>query len=49
MTADVYSGDLEDYEAAAAMYNQVLKQYPDSAETGVVYKHLAIMEENRKD
>lgn len=49
MTADVYSGDLEDYEAAAAMYNQVLKQYPDSAETGVVYKHLAVMEENRKD
>ena len=49
MTADVYAGDLEDYEAAATMYNQVLKQYPDSAETGVVYKHLAVMEENRKD
>lgn len=49
MTADVYSGDLEDYETAAALYNQVLKQYPDSAETGVVYKHLAVMEENRKE
>ncbi len=49
MTADVYSGDLEDYETAATVYNQVLKQYPGSAETGVVYKHLAVMEENRKD
>ena len=49
MTADVYAGDLEDYETAAALYAQVLKQYPDSNETGVVYKHLAVMEENRKD
>ncbi len=49
MTADVYSGDLEDYDTATAIYNQVLKQYPDSTEVGVVYKHLAVMEENRKD
>ena len=49
MTADVYSGDLEDYDTATAIYNQVLKQYPDSNEIGVVYKHLAVMEENRKD
>lgn len=49
MTADVYAGDLEDYETATAIYNQVLKQYPSSNEIGVVYKHLAVMEENRKD
>ena len=49
MTADVYSGDLEDYETASSLYKQVLEQYPNSAETGVVYKHLAVMEENRKD
>ena len=49
MTADVYSGDLEDYDTAVAIYNQLLKQYPDSNEIGVVYKHLAVMEENRKD
>lgn len=49
MTADVYAGDLKDYDTATAVYNQVLKQYPDSAERGVVYKHLAVMEENRRD
>ena len=49
MTADVYAGDLEDYETAGALYAQVLKQYPSSNEVGVVYKHLAVMEENRKD
>lgn len=49
MAADVYGGDLEDYETAIALYNQVLKQYPDSAEKGIVYKHMAVMEENRKD
>lgn len=49
MTADVYAGDLEDYETATAIYNQVLKQYPTSSEIGVVYKHLAMMEENRKE
>lgn len=49
MAADVYGGDLKDYETAVAIYNQVLKQYPDSAEKGIVYKHLAVMEENRKD
>lgn len=49
MTADVYAGDLKDYDTATAVYNQVLKQYPDSNERGVVYKHLAVMEENRRD
>lgn len=49
MSADVYAVDLQDYDTACAIYNQVLKQYPDSNERGVVYKHLAVMEENRKD
>ena len=49
MAADVYGGDLDDYETAITLYNQVLKQYPDSAEKGIVYKHMAVMEENRKD
>lgn len=49
MSADVYAGDLQDYETATSLYHQVLKQYPQSNERGVVYKHLAVMEENRKD
>ncbi len=31
------------------MYNQVLQTYPDSNETGIVYKHLAILEENERN
>lgn len=49
MTADVYAADLKDYETASALYNQVLKEYPQSSEKGIVYKHIAVMEENRKD
>ncbi len=49
MSADVHAGDIKDYDTAVALYNQVLKQYPDSNERGVVYKHLAVMEENRKN
>ena len=49
MAADVYGGDLKEYETAVSMYNQVLKQYPDSSEKGIVYKHMAVLEENQKD
>lgn len=49
MAADVYAGDLKQYETAQALYAQVLKQYPQSNERGIVYKHLAVMEENRKE
>lgn len=49
MAADVYADDLKDPQTATAMYNQVLKNYPDSVEIGVVYKHLGIMEENNKN
>ena len=48
MAADVYADDLKDTQTATAMYNEVLKRYPDSVEVGVVYKHLGIMEENNK-
>ncbi len=48
MMADVYAADLKDYETATALYDQVLKNYPDSAEIGIVYKHMAVMEENQK-
>ena len=49
MTADVYAMDLRDYETADALYNLVLRKYPNHPEQGVVYKHLGIMEENRKN
>ena len=48
MMADVYAFGLKDYETAIMLYNQVLKEYPGSAETGVVYKHLAVVAENQK-
>jgi len=49
MTADVYAFGLKEYEIATSLYNQVLKDFPGSAETGVVYKHLAVVEENQKN
>lgn len=49
MTADVYADDLKDPQTATALYNEVLKNYPDSVEVGIVYKHLGIMEENNKN
>lgn len=48
MMADVYAFGLTDYDTATALYNQVLKEYPNSAEIGVVYKHLAVVSENQK-
>ena len=49
MTADVYASDLKEYETAMTLYNQVLKQYPNSSERGIVYKHMAVLEENQKN
>ena len=49
MTADVYAFGLKEYEIATPLYNQVLKDFPGSAETGIVYKHLAVVEENQKN
>ena len=48
MMGDVYAFGLKDYETATALYDQVLKEYPGSAETGIVYKHLAVVTENQK-
>lgn len=48
LTADVYANDLKEYDMATALYEQVLKQYPTSSEIGIVYKHMAMMQENRK-
>ena len=48
MMADVYAFGLADYDTAVALYNQVLKEYPNSAEIGIVYKHLAVVSENQK-
>ena len=49
MAGDVYAGDLKDYPQAANYYDRVLKEYPASVERGTTYKHMAIMEENRKN
>lgn len=49
MTGDVYADNLRNYESALSIYTNVLKQFPESNEVGVVYKHMAIMEENRKN
>jgi tetratricopeptide (TPR) repeat protein len=46
--ADVYASDLKEYDTALSLYEQVLKDYPESSEIGTVYKHLAMMQENRK-
>ena len=49
MAGDVYAGDLKDYAQAANYYDRVLKECPASLERGTTYKHMAIMEENRKN
>lgn len=48
LTADVYASDLKEYDTALALYEQVLKDYPNSSEIGTVYTHMAMMQENRK-
>ena len=49
LTGDIYADHLNDTNRARALYNQVLQTYPDSNETGIVYKHLAILEENERN
>ena len=48
LIGDIYA-DQNDTANAMALYNQVLKEYPQSNEVGIVYKHMAILEENNKD
>lgn len=49
LIGDIYADNLKDTPNAMAMYTQVLRDYPNSNETGVVYKHMAILEENNKN
>lgn len=49
MVGDVYADNLRDSETATAIYTSVLRQFPDSNEIGIVYKHMAIMDENNKN
>jgi tetratricopeptide (TPR) repeat protein len=49
LIGDIYADNLKDTPHAMAMYTQVLRDYPNSNETGIVYKHMAILEENNKN
>ncbi|MBO4674863.1 MAG: tetratricopeptide repeat protein [Elusimicrobiaceae bacterium] len=49
LSGDIYADHLNDTNRARALYNQVLQTYPDSNETGIVYKHMAILEENERN
>jgi len=48
LIGDIYADNLKDTPAATAAYTRVLNEYPESAERGVVYKHMAILDENNK-
>ena len=48
LIGDIYADNLKDTAAATAAYTRVLQNYPDSSETGIVYKHMAILDENNK-
>ncbi len=48
LIGDIYADNLKDPEKALQIYTQVLRQFPNSAETGIVYKHMAILDENAK-
>ena len=48
LIGDIYADNLKDTANAMATYTQVLREFPKSSETGVVYKHMAILDENNK-
>lgn len=48
LIGDIYADNLKDPGTALQIYTQVLRQFPNSSETGIVYKHMAILDENRK-
>lgn len=48
LIGDIYADNLKDTANAMAAYTGVLRNYPESAEIGVVYKHMAILDENNK-
>ena len=48
LIGDIYADNLKNTAAATEAYTTVLRLYPGSAETGTVYKHMAILDENNK-
>lgn len=48
LIGDIYADNLKDTANAMGTYTQVLREFPDSSETGIVYKHMAILDENNK-
>lgn len=48
LIGDIYADNLQDTANAMSTYTQVLREFPDSSETGIVYKHMAILDENNK-
>lgn len=48
LIGDIYADNLKDTASATAAYTRVLREFEGSAETGIVYKHMAILDENNK-
>lgn len=48
LVGDIYADNLKDTAAATAAYTRVLREFTGSSETGIVYKHMAILDENNK-
>lgn len=48
LIGDIYADNLKDTAAATAAYTRVLREFEGSSETGIVYKHMAILDENNK-
>lgn len=48
LVGDIYADNLKDTASALATYTQVLHEYPESNEVGIVYKHMATLDENNK-
>lgn len=48
LIGDIYADNLKDTANATAYYTRILREFPGSSETGVVYKHMAILDENNK-
>ena len=48
LIGDIYADNLKDTAAATEFYTRVLREFPNSAEIGTVYKHMAILDENHK-
>lgn len=48
LVGDIYADNLKDTASATAAYTRVLREFTGSSETGIVYKHMAILDENNK-